>query len=93
MNKALWLHSAEVFDSWRVVPRLVLFCYGAFVYKTTFFILEWYSHEPANARGTEESAVVIGVFTAVTGLASWVFKIYSDSGRDWNQNPVKEDPQ
>lgn len=82
---------AEVFDSWRVIPRLVLFAYGAFVYKVTFFILVWYTNEPATARGTEESAVIIGVFTAIAGFASWVFKVYSESGRDWNQAPRDRD--
>ena len=91
MNSGLkW---AELFDSWRVIPRIVLFLYGWFVYKVTFYILVWYIHEPATARGTEESAVVVGVFTAVTGLASWVFKVYSDSGRDWNQMKRDDPPE
>lgn len=85
MNKTPWLHWAEVFDSWRVIPRLVLFCYGWYVAQTTFFILHWYAAEPATARGSEESAVVIAVVTAVTGFAPWVLKIYSDSGRNWNE--------
>lgn len=84
MNKHVWLDAAEVFDSWRVVPRLVLGCYGAYVAQTTNAILHWYFNQPATARGTEESAVVIAVVSAVTGFAPWVFRIYSDSGRDWN---------
>jgi prolipoprotein diacylglyceryltransferase len=85
VSKDPWLQAAEWFDTWRVIPRLVLFLYAAFVYKVTFFILTWYIHQPAVDRGTEESAVVIGIFTAVTGLASYVFKVYSDGGRDWDK--------
>jgi hypothetical protein len=90
VTKASFLHAAEIFDSWRVVPRVVLFLYGAFVYKVTFYILDWYIHEPATARGTEESAVIVGIFSALTGFASWVFKVYSENGRDWAQNPVND---
>jgi hypothetical protein len=87
--KAQWLHWAEVFDSWRVVPRLLLASYAAFVYHVTDYILAWYTHEPAVARGSEETAAIVGIFTAVTGFGSFVFKVYSDNGRDWNSRPVE----
>lgn len=90
MTKAPFLHAAEVFDSWRVVPRLIVFFYGLFVYKVTFFILVWYSSEPPTARGVEESAVVGVVVTAVTGFAPLIYKVYSDSGRDWTKPPVDD---
>jgi hypothetical protein len=90
MNKATWLHWAELVDSYRLFPRAVLIAYGAFVYHVTDFVLKWYAAEPAVARGAEETAMVGVVFTAVTGFAGWVFKVYSDNGRDWNQ--AQKDP-
>jgi hypothetical protein len=67
---------------------MALMSYGYFVYSVTFFVLNWYAHEPAVARGAEESAVVGVVVTAVTGFAPWVFKIYAENGRNWTDNPV-----
>jgi hypothetical protein len=93
MNRHLWLGWAEIFDSWRVVPRLALAGYGLFVYKTIFYILDWYTHEPATSRGTEESAVVGVVVTALTGFAPWIFRIYSENGRDWQSSPPPQQPK
>jgi hypothetical protein len=88
MTKAQLMHAAEVFDAWRVVPRIVLLLYGTYVYKVTFFMLNWYAHEPATSRGVEESAFASVVITAVTGFAPWILKIYADTGRNWSQNPI-----
>jgi hypothetical protein len=82
--KEAWLKWAEIFDSWRVVPRLILTVYGWFVFHVTMYVLIWYTHEPATARGAEESAVVSVIFTAIAGFSPWVFKIYSENGRDWD---------
>lgn len=87
VNKELWLRWAELIDSYRIFPRLVLMGYAWYVWSVTFFILRWYSQQPATARGTEESAVVIAVVTAVTGFAPWVLKIYVENGRNWDTGP------
>ena len=79
-----WLLWAERFDSWRVVPRVILFLYCGFVYKVTFYMLIWYTHEPAVARGVEETAFVSAIFTAMSMLAGYVLNIYTNAGRDWN---------
>lgn len=84
MNKKRFLHWAELVDSFRIFPRLVLCAYAFYVYQVTFFILTWYSNQPATARGTEESAVVIAVVGAVTGFSPWIFRIYSENGRSWD---------
>ena len=88
MNKQLLLHWAELVDSFRIFPRLVLCAYAYYVYQVTFFILTWYSQQPATARGTEESAVVIAVVGAVTGFSPWIFRIYSENGRNWDDKPA-----
>jgi len=94
-NKPHWLDIAELIDSWRIFPRLVLIAYGWFVYEVSFFVLRWYASEPATARGPEETAMVGVVFTAVTGFAGYVFKIYADGGRTWGppDNPPSNKPE
>lgn len=87
MTKEPWIKIAEVIDHLRIFPRLVLIAYGYYVYEVTFFILTWYSNQPKEARGTEESAVVIAVVGAVTGFAPWIFRIYADSATDWAAKP------
>ena len=91
-RKIAWMHFAELFDSWRVFPRLVLLGYSYFVWYTTTYIMVWYTNQPAAGRGVEESGTVAAIFAIVTGLAPWVFKIYSDNGRDWTANPVGDPP-
>jgi len=96
VNKQLFLHWAELVDSFRIFPRLVLVAYGWFVWWVTHSILLWYEAEPALSRGTEETAMVGVVFTAVTGFAGYVFKVYSDNGRAWgapDPNPTQPEPK
>ena len=90
MTKAQLMDAAEVFDTFRVVPRVLLFLYAWFVGKTTDYILAWYFAQPATGRGTQETAVIIGVFTALTGLAGYVYKAYVDNGRNWTDKPVDD---
>lgn len=87
-GKMKWLHAAEVFDAWRVIPRVMVLGYAWFVYHTTELMIVWYNAQPMNGRGTQETAMVIAVTTAVTGFAPWIFKIYSDNGRNWNDVPA-----
>lgn len=83
-NKPHWIEVAEVVDSLRIFPRLIVAAYCYFVYQVTFYILVWYATQPAIARGTQESAVVGIVITAVTGFSPWIFKIYIAGGRSWD---------
>lgn len=87
MNKTPWLDAAHVFDAWRVVPRIVLFSYGAWVAHVTDKTLEWYYHLPGAERTLEASGLAAAIITAITGLFPWVYKIYSDNGVDWFANP------
>lgn len=84
VTKQTWLHVAEIVDHLRIFPRLVLITYGIYVYRVTFYILVWYANQPKEARGTEESAVVIAVIGAVTGFSPWIFRIYTDAATDWS---------
>ena len=84
-DKQIWLDIAETIDAWRLVPRTLLFSYCIWVSNIVAQVLTWYQHLPGTERSLEASGMAAAVITAVTGLATWVFKIYSDGGRDWTQ--------
>lgn len=91
MNKAALLDGAEVFDSWRVVPRIIVIVYLALlVWVTTYFSLIYFSL-PAAERTTQVTAFVSVVLSAAYGAFPFVVKIYGAGGRDWdaaNRPPV-----
>jgi hypothetical protein len=87
MNKQWWLDAAEVFDAWRIVPRALLLVYWAWVIWIVHDTLNHYWSLPAAERTLEASGLAGAVITAVTGLVSWVSKIYMESGRSWTGTP------
>lgn len=82
-DKQWWLDAAEVFDAWRIAPRVLLFGYWIWVAWIVDRLLSWYMALPADERSMEASGMATFVITAVTGLASWISKIYMHSGRLW----------
>lgn len=86
VEKANWIHWAEIFDAWRIVPRLVLLSYGWFVYHVVMYILAWYTHLTTTSS-VGDGVVVSVCVTAVTGFAPWVLKIYMDASTDWKNVP------
>lgn len=87
MHKIDFIHAAEIFDSWRVAPRALLFGYGIWVSHITYKILEWYMHLPSAERSLETTGLAGVIITTITGLLTIIFKTYSSTGRDWNNNP------
>lgn len=85
------LRLAEVFDSWRVVPRVVLILYGYWMAHLTDWIVRWYEKLPAAERTPEVTAFVTIVLPGVFGLAIWVYRIYANTARDWTatKDPVQ----
>jgi hypothetical protein len=83
------LDAANVFDGWRIIPRIVMLGSLVFVGWYVVFISRWYmmpeSHSPATA--TQDSAFAIGVITALSGIFSLIFKWYASGGRDWADQP------
>ena len=67
------LDIAELIDSFRVVPRIILLCYGYMVYDITmwFKILE----NPSSSQSM--------FISVVYGAAAGIFGLYSKSGREW----------
>jgi len=90
MNKERWLQYAELFDSWRVVPRMLLFGYSTWLVIATDRLLTWYMALPIEAQTAQASAFCGGSITALTGIGGYVYRIYSENGRDWsNMQPTK----
>jgi hypothetical protein len=84
LNKTAILDAAQIFDTWRVVPRCVLFVYGGWVAHITDRTLGWYMHLPSAERTLEASGLAAGIITAVTGLFPWIYRIYADTATDWS---------
>ena len=87
MNKDNWLDAAEVFDSWRVVPRIFMTACFFWVVYVTNILLGWYMGLPEHARGYEASGFASIVFIAIMGFLKLVFDTYSRHGRDWDAEP------
>lgn len=89
----LWvLTSAELFDAWRVVPRLLVTAYGWLCWE----IVSWYMRlTPSIIEGcdidklaelclydaptTQHAALV----TVIVGASAAVFGLYTNTGRSW----------
>lgn len=82
-TKQWMLDAAEVFDAWRVFPRVLVGGYWLWVALVVHDILQWYKLLPSPERTLEASGLAGAVITAVTGMATWVSKIYMDGGRSW----------
>ncbi len=83
MNKTKFLDAAEVFDSWRVVPRLFLAACFTWAVHVTWFLASWYVTLPKDERGLETAGFASVVFLTVAGFLKFVFDTYSRNGRDW----------
>lgn len=85
------MDAAEVFDTWRIVPRVILFAYAYWTGWITDWLIRWYEKLPAAERTNQVTAFVTIVLPGVFGLAVWVYKIYSNGGRDWDGSKVGGD--
>ena len=83
--KRLLLDCAEVFDSFRVVPRFALAAFGALAGWMSVNLTLWYEHLPADQRSANVTAFMGMIFTTLMGASGFVYKVYSDNGRDWNE--------
>lgn len=89
MNKTRLLDWAETIDSYRVFPRLFLLACFVWAVGITHEILHWYMTLPITARGLEGAGGFAGaVELGVMGFLKMVYTTYSESGRNWNQQPA-----
>ena len=88
VHKAQLLNAAEVFDSWRIVPRVFLGAtFGWCVYLTDWLV-GWYVHLPHAERGIEASGFASVVQVGVLAFLKMVYAEYARTGRDWNDRPA-----
>lgn len=84
-TKSKMLNVAEVFDSWRVIPRVFLAATFIWCVYLTDRLIGWYIGLPHAERGIEASGFASAVQIGVLAFLKTVFDRYSTSGRDWNQ--------
>jgi hypothetical protein len=87
LKKANWLHAAEIFDSWRVMPRLLILSMLVWTIDVVDNVLTWYMQLRPEAQTIQASGLAASIVATVTGLWTVVFKIYSATGRDWTVQP------
>lgn len=92
MNKRALLDAAEVFDSWRVVPRIIVGVYlGVFSWAVVYFSIQFF-HVPAIERSVALTTFASVVLGALTTALPFIVKIYTDNGRDWNKCQLPDAP-
>lgn len=84
MEKQRFLDVAEAIDSFRVIPRMLLFAYCGVAYHWINGVLDWYMRLPLASQNLQNAGLITGVSAILTGFGTFVFSIYSSNGRDWN---------
>jgi hypothetical protein len=84
MNKTGLLDAAEVFDAWRVIPRIILFGYALWLAYVTDRLLTWYMALPIPAQTAQASGFCLGTIGALTTIGGYVYRIYANTGRSWD---------
>lgn len=84
MNKKTWLDWAELFDSWRIVPRTFFASYFIFWCWITVTLLLWYTNLPSPERTLEASGFGSAIFLTATAFLKQIYTTYSENGRNWN---------
>ena len=79
---------AELTDAWRIFPRFFLCVYLGWIIHLTDWMVHWFMKIPAVERTTTVTTFVSIITTGVFGLFVWIYKIYSNGGRDWEANPA-----
>ena len=93
MTKRELLDAAEVFDSWRVVPRFIIGTFLSVFSWAVVYSLRQYFGLPAPERTVAVTAFVSVVLTALTTALPFIVKIYTDNGRDWDAKRAASDGQ
>ena len=91
MDKIKWLNVAEVFDAYRVIPRVILIAVLAFAGFYIYDISIWYMGLPAVERTAEVSAFAGVTIPALFGLAGKMIDWYLKTGRSWTITKQEED--
>ncbi len=88
-TKKKHLRLAEVFDAWRVFPRVMM---TAFFMGYCWLMAEswqWYKTLPVDtidwANLTALTAFPLALLTGLGAIFGSIYKNYQDSGRDWSK--------
>jgi glucose dehydrogenase len=88
VTKTQWLDGAEIVDSWRIVPRVIVFVYlGLLVWLTVLFPTKYFAM-PMPERTGALTAFVSVVMTTAYGALPFIVKIYMVGGRSWGPPPT-----
>jgi hypothetical protein len=91
-HKQTYLDIAEVIDSLRVFPRILVGTYFGFAIWVVAYLTLWYCHLAPAERVTEVTAFFGMLTGGLFGLAVYIFKIYTDGGRNWDAAPDPKCP-
>jgi len=84
---------AEMVDSWRLIPRMIIAGYTYFLVKITmwYMSLHPYMLDGCDIKELGQSCLIqapttqhIALITAIVGVSAAVFGLYSNSGKKWN---------
>ncbi len=83
MNKQAWIDAGEVFDTWRVIPRIFLGVCLIWTMHVGYILVYWYIRLPDASRGIEATGFGSAVFLTILGFLKLVYSTYSENGRNW----------
>lgn len=81
--KQNWLDTAEVIDALRIFPRILVGSYFGLAAWTVVYLILWYCRAPADEHTVQVTAFFGMLTGGLFGLAVYIFKLYTDGGRDW----------
>jgi len=88
-QKKAQLRRAEVFDAWRVFPRLMMTMFFAGYCWLMLQSWQWYQSLPVDtmdwANLTALTAFPLALLTGLGGIFGSMYKNYQESGRDWSK--------
>lgn len=84
---------AEMIDSWRIIPRIIVAGYSYFLVKMIMWYMDLkpYMLEGCDVEKLGTACLIqapttqhAALITAVIGVAAAIFGLYANSGRKWN---------
>ena len=88
-RKKAHLRKAEVFDAWRIFPRVFLTM--AFIGYCWLMVESWQWYKTIDFAAIDWTnlaaltAFPLGLLTGIGGMITSMYKNYQESGRDWSK--------
>ena len=94
-KKKSHLRTAEVFDAWRVFPRVMLTFFFAGYCWLMLESWQWYKSLPVDTMDWANLAALtafpLALLTGLGGIFGSMYKHYQGSGRDWSKPVLNGD--